>query len=1077
MLLDMLYRSQGVRTFVPIHTWETVAVRHSRRRVLYQICCCFARGLRCTRHDSRRKSRRRWTTRIDDRYISLTDHDGPWLISFTIEKIVNRHLSIREGVRCASKLEVYGHRKRPRVYTLRAPEHISRFFDIERSPCSERPDSHSPPIWHINLAAAGRIAHSIRAMPPPGVLGHGSVSDPRIVNRLKARVHETSSPIPNQESFVPSPGIRSKRPRSVSPRERSNKLHRRRHNEGGLTPRSPSITNSRTSSIASIPNAPPSRKDENARDRPSRQLQIEMSDAANNLAIRPAGTPYAQSTELNGAYDGTPSFQAKLQSSIVDPDGNDEELTPLEALLVNYSHHSSVISLNMLRSEQATERLKQAAEEFRASEIHFEQFPVIEEQKTRAKKVALHELQQSQYTMTKHRAALRHLAKQMSALIGAQSNAKAEDQCTDHVSRDDFMALQERYDGMLVGKADEQKVNDRLTENKSGLDNSTAQVKATQLNLKKVQQDVSKLEGSYTKSQGEVENLTKTIAEIKYTVSSLQTSIEGMSENREENQLQQTKYAETTKDELRIIRRNDFKLDTKVSSLALEVEELKQSSAAEVFDCKEQVRSLVGQFASLRETAHGVKPITKDIATIYPKNEGTRRPSVDSFHSDVSSPLTRNHSDKLQQETVTEFRIEGISNTTRTNDHVASHDRTTLDTLSQDVRDLKLWLRAVLGERDHIAHESPQTSVLDMLKGASDRLSSFNARLLSVEEDLQLHAEQLQQMPDDQERRDVIILDILKDVISVATFDNFKIEVNALVDSLVGTLRGNMQKAVEEVVKKNTDDNQNLGRELAGLQTSLQVSSSKTATIEEVKQIQQKFVDFETRLTVLAEAKSQSAAIPSGMTPQQNTVKPSADRDVTMAAGSRAERFTVSPDVLNHLQYLTHELEGAKIMISSLERRYNELTTEPLVQAMANQMTIMYPDARNCQATVISFRTQLQNMQVAIENLPGSILSSVKLSLDRLNQRLSEVADRVANHDSALKDGANQVADMISRTTSFQTVLQTNSDAINTIEANVSRVNEAIKAIAEPFGKFNTRLEEVELELEVLREGPEKINE
>ena len=143
--------------------------------------------------------------------------------------------------------------------------------------------------------------------------------------------------------------------------------------------------------------------------------------------------------------------------------------------------------------------------------------------------------------------------------------------------------------------------------------------------------------------------------------------------------------------------------------------------------------------------------------------------------------------------------------------------------------------------------------------------------------------------------------------------------------------------------------------------------------------------------------------------------------DLQMYIGRQLPRGLNLPALnLQNVPVMVQNMTAMHTALSSLNQRYNSLTTEPMVQAMVQQMQLMYPSAATTQAELQNQRSVIVKMQedlsklhllqstidahtTTIAQLNGKVVSGdkereqlltlLKEERDKLNHKVQEVTD------------------------------------------------------------------------------------
>lgn len=140
------------------------------------------------------------------------------------------------------------------------------------------------------------------------------------------------------------------------------------------------------------------------------------------------------------------------------------------------------------------------------------------------------------------------------------------------------------------------------------------------------------------------------------------------------------------------------------------------------------------------------------------------------------------------------------------------------------------------------------------------------------------------------------------------------------------------------------------------------------------------------------------------------------------------------------VKYHGERLDGVQVAITSLETRYNSLTTEPLVRQMVTNMQEMYPFASTAQREIEEFRQAINNLRDNLHTVSVKTQTAEISQLTLKREQESEKSERL-----------NMTKDMLAEKDRMDDIIKGALERIDKVEAvTADRLAEAL------FGNENT---------------------
>lgn len=778
-----------------------------------------------------------------------------------------------------------------------------------------------------------------------------------------------------------------------------------------MTPRSPSTIGSRKSSLSN--NSVMTLPSRAVVNQSALQLQAKIRNGAG--AVVPIRSSTA--SKLSQANEASNGHASPLKLQVA------ENANAIEALLLAWGTQIANLSSNRVLLEKADSERQHADKEYDTSSPQFVKFPGVHQQKKRARDDARKELEKTRHISERSNGTLKQLVEQLAAVIGSKSSAKS----SDHVSREELVALQERCDALEKDKVDRSEAHkdgedfqkklvascqyahktsiDELERKISALDQKMA------LALDKLREDGEqqiRLEQKSAKQLGSIVSRSMIQVEtLRSDQQSLQQDVTAFRKEATQSALDQPSIHPAAFDEMQYdVRRMKEEMRV-VNDLQLNVHELTNTV-----------------------TEEGEEPILKRLKhhDLFIKEAFPRLSKVESYVEKAlkQDPASNDNSKQLEKTIAID---------------PSADDR--YGDISRRLQAVEKWQEGdvdVAVTRDEIFKE-----LIEETYAPRHALEALEKRLSG---EVEASAKAL--------RQTIKVMDDLTTSVAalVSTESKFEGRLGA-VQQNIDTLRKNDGLAACEP----------MARELKEW-AKVQLIAMRTSIDEKLKEHQ-------------GRSASHTPSLPSAPRPNTPLQRPVIPQESSSnGAGPMLPQQGVSR-LSSEGQYFMVELNSIKVMISAVDKRYNDLTTEHVVQAMAARLSDMYPQVRDCQATMADFHHRLNHLsellqgwsvifdaaQSKIPFLEEGVKDYHKrqASTNRMIDDCTKLLNSVKANQAAWKDPGEELTRIDTRIDASIQDLDRTLEAVDTrINVNLVVMNGKLEAMIQDFATMIARLGNLE---------------
>ncbi|CAK1361868.1 Intracellular protein transport protein USO1 [Cercospora beticola] len=180
-------------------------------------------------------------------------------------------------------------------------------------------------------------------------------------------------------------------------------------------------------------------------------------------------------------------------------------------------------------------------------------------------------------------------------------------------------------------------------------------------------------------------------------------------------------------------------------------------------------------------------------------------------------------------------------------------------------------------------------------------------------------------------------------------------------------------------------------------------SHNSRLSTEELGSLRKLVMELQEKLAKVENERDPRAQTVATRTPVWQAVLPSNDEDEMHPQTNGIPPAATDPDLVTRLG---RDIEMLKGVAARHERLYNNLTTDEIVKQMVDQMSAMYPDAKNFQVVASTLQAEIKSTQ--------ETLSTVHEAVERTVKSMAEITKHIPNLQEQLEQDANALREDIS---------------------------------------------------------------
>ncbi|KAF2216385.1 hypothetical protein CERZMDRAFT_104725 [Cercospora zeae-maydis SCOH1-5] len=251
--------------------------------------------------------------------------------------------------------------------------------------------------------------------------------------------------------------------------------------------------------------------------------------------------------------------------------------------------------------------------------------------------------------------------------------------------------------------------------------------------------------------------------------------------------------------------------------------------------------------------------------------------------------------------------------------------------------------------------------------------------------------------------------------------------------------------AMQHQSAEATDALQRNANDLLERLQRVEESQSSTASTEQLESLRKTVTELRERLEKTEKERVSRTQSSAARTPVWQPVRPSNDES-EMYSQMNGIPPTAAANAL--VGRLSDELEALKGIASRHERLFNNFLTDEIVKQMVDQMSTMYPDAKNFQLFASALQAEVKSIQEALSALGGAVQSARQIPLlqqelgeatNRLKQDISNHTRRIEGCESMVEEGKTKLTNINKLETDIRVLTQ----SVDTLANAVQKVREA----------------------------------